>query len=275
MDTGALRALVRPIVDAGVDSVGLLGSTGSYPYLSRAERRRAVDAARAEAGETPLVVGVGALRTDDAVDLARDARDAGASAVLLAPVSYIPLTDDEVVEHFAAVAAAGVPVCVYNNPSTTGRVVTPGLLARLARLPGVVGVKNPGSPAKEVAAELGRLRGVVPAGFSCGYSGDWHAAGALLAGADAWYSVLAGSLPEVCVQLHAAARSGDVTAVAALDARLGPVWELFRELSSYRVVHAVARLRGVAPADPPRPVLPLGDAARARVGAVLRDAGLL
>jgi 4-hydroxy-tetrahydrodipicolinate synthase len=74
----------------------LLGSTGTYAYLTRSERRRALDTALDEvSGRTPILVGVGALRTDEAVRLAQDANAAGATAGLLAAVSYTPLTEDE------------------------------------------------------------------------------------------------------------------------------------------------------------------------------------
>jgi 4-hydroxy-tetrahydrodipicolinate synthase len=67
VDTVALRRLIARLCDAEVDSIGLLGSTGSYMYLSREERRRALAEALEETGgRTPVVVGVGALRTDEA-----------------------------------------------------------------------------------------------------------------------------------------------------------------------------------------------------------------
>ena len=65
VEAGALARLVRRLAEAGADSIGLLGSTGTYAYLSRAERRRAIEAAREAAGKVPLIVGAGALRTDD------------------------------------------------------------------------------------------------------------------------------------------------------------------------------------------------------------------
>ena len=145
VDVGALRALVEPLIAAKVDSVGLLGSTGSYPYLVRDERRRAVEATVGlAAGRTTIVVGVGALRTDEAVRLAQDARDAGAAAGLLAPVSYTPLTDDEVFEHFQTVARESrLPICIYDNPTTTHFRFTPALIGRLSRVEGIVAVKVP------------------------------------------------------------------------------------------------------------------------------------
>ena len=96
VDTDSLRQLVRRLVEAQVDAVCVLGSTGSYPFLSREQRRRAIEAAVAElAGRLPLFAGVGALRTDDAISFAQDAAAAGVALGLLAPVSYTPLTDEE------------------------------------------------------------------------------------------------------------------------------------------------------------------------------------
>ena len=91
VDTDALRALVERLCKSDVDSIGLLGSTGIFAYLSRQERRTTVEAAVATAnGRKPILVGVGALRTDTAVLLAKDAVAAGAAAGLLAAVSYTP-----------------------------------------------------------------------------------------------------------------------------------------------------------------------------------------
>jgi 4-hydroxy-tetrahydrodipicolinate synthase len=187
VDVDAVRKLVAPLCAAKVNSVGLLGSTGTYAYLSRSERRRALDAALEEAaGQVPILVGVGALRTDEAVRLAQDARAAGAAAGLLAPVSYTPLTEDEVFEHFATVARESrLPLCIYDNPSTTHFRFSPALIGRLSRLPDIIAVKSPAPEPQAVAAHLADLRRVVPDGFSLGYSGDWNSVEALIAGGDA------------------------------------------------------------------------------------------
>src|SRR3954452_12211888 len=181
----ALRRLVARLCAAKVDSIGLLGSTGTYAYLSRFERRRALDAALEEAGaQVPILVGVGALRTDEAVRLAEDAKAAGAAAGLLAPVSYTPLTDEEVFQHFATVAgASGLPLCIYDNPSTTHFRFSPALIGRLSRVPGIIAVKTTAPEREAVTAHVAELRGAVPDGFSLGYSADWTSVEALIAGA--------------------------------------------------------------------------------------------
>jgi 4-hydroxy-tetrahydrodipicolinate synthase len=271
VDTAVLRRLVGRLAEARVDSIGLLGSTGTYMYLSREERRRAADAAIEEAsGRVPVIVGIGALRTDEAVGLARDAKAAGAAAGLLAPVSYTPLGDDEVFEHFSAVArGSGLPIAIYDNPGTTHFRFGPELVGRLALVPGIVAVKSPTVDATETARHLAALRGAVPEGFSLGYSGDWNSAEAMIAGADTWYSVLGGLFPRVCMKIVAAARQGDAAEARRLDAALAPVWTLFRQFSSLRVVYALADLMGICRAEPPRPILPLSEAARQQVADTL------
>ncbi len=137
VDTDGVTRLTARLADVGVDSIGLLGSTGTYAYLTRTERRRTVRAAvKSVGGKTPLIVGVGALRTDDAQDLARDAEAEGADALLLSPVSYTPLTDEEVFQHYVAVASAtGLPLCIYNNPRRRISRSAPRFLAVLPRFP--------------------------------------------------------------------------------------------------------------------------------------------
>ena len=272
VDVGALRRLLAPLCEAGVDSIGLLGSTGSYPYLSRAERRRALEAAvDAVGGRVPILVGVGALRTDEAVGLAQDARAIGAAAGLLAAVSYTPLSEDEVFEHFATVAGESrLPLCIYDNPGTTHFTFTPALVGRLARLPGIVAVKSPAPERSAIEGHLADLRGMVPAGFSLGYSGDWNAVEALLAGGNAWYSVIGGLFPQTAMAIVRAVRDGNGDEARRLDARLQPLWSLFKEFSSLRVMYACADVLDICRAAPPRPVLPLNGTVRDKIADTLR-----
>ena len=276
VDVGALRRLLSRLREANVDSVGILGSTGIYPYLSREERRRTVDAAVEEIGtRIPVLVGVGALRTDDAVRFAQDAKAAGASAGLLAPMSYMPLTDDEVFAHFETVAQeSGLPLCIYDNPSTTNFTFSPDLIARVSRISGVIAAKSPAPEAEAITSHVSALRAAVPDGFSLGYSGDWNCVAALMAGADVWYSVLAGMFPEICVKIVAAAQSGDAAEARHLDTKLRPLWDLFKRHSSLRVMYAIAALLEIWQEGPPRPLLPLPAPVQQKIVDVLRIAEL-
>ncbi|MBX5132356.1 dihydrodipicolinate synthase family protein [Rhizobium lentis] len=263
VDAAALAMLLQRIVDAGADSIGLLGSTGAYAFLTRDERRRAVETAiRTVGGRIPVIVGVGALRTDEAQVLAHDAKEAGADGLLLAPVSYVPLTGDEVFEHFATVTrSGGLPLCIYNNPSTTRFTFSSALIARLATVPNIAAIKMPLPANEDFKTELEDLRGKSPTGFSIGYSGDWGASSALLAGADAWYSVVAGVLPAEALALATAARAGNTEEVERLEKAFEPLWSLFKRFGSFRVMYRLVALLGIGDFEPPRPVRPIPDSA--------------
>lgn len=222
-------------------------------------------------GKTPLIVGVGALRTDEAQALARDAADAGADALLLAPVSYTPLTQEEGFQHFKTVAeATDLPLCIYNNPGTTRFIFTDELIARLAGLKNIKAIKMPLPADNDYAAEVAKLRATTPDDFAIGYSGDWGAKDALLAGADAFYSVAAGLLPKQFAALVRTAQSGKQEESEHINAAFEQLWNLFKAHGSFRVMYLIADLLGLAKIEPPRPILPLGEEARAQVEAALK-----
>ena len=256
MDTDALGSLLERLAAAGVNSIGLLGSTGAYAYLDRDQRRRAVAAAaECVAGRTPLMVGVGALRTSWACEMAANAEAHGADALLLAPMSYAPLTPDEVARHFRTVAGAtGLPLCIYNNPTTTRFTFPLDLLADLASESGVAAVKMPLPSDGDFAGGIANLRERVPPDFAIGYSGDWGAAPSLLAGADVFFSVLAGVLPDPMLSLTRVARAGRSGKAAEVEAKFAPMWSLFREHGGLRIAYAVADQLGLPVGEPPAPV---------------------
>lgn len=279
IDDVAYAHLIGRIAAAGVDSIGALGSTGSYAYLTRRERMHIAKLAVAHAGNVPVIIGIGALRTRDVLTLADDAQNAGAGGVLLAPVSYHRLTDDEVYGLYEAVTRSlSVPLVVYDNPGTTHFEFSDELLGRIARLPKVASIKIPGVPADAVEARVrvARLRSMIPAHVSIGVSGDAVAAIGLNAGCEAWYSVIGGLFPKVALAIVRAARSGDAQEALRLSHQLEPLWTLFRvHRGGLRVVATAAELLGlVAAASLPLPIKPIQGMDREQLAAVLREIDL-
>lgn len=273
IDEQAYARFVSRLASAGVDSIGALGSTGSYAYLSREQRARAARIAVEAAEGTPVMVGIGALRTSQVLALAEDAQKAGASAVLLAPMTYQPLTEDEVFALYEDVTRElSVPLCVYDNPGTTHVHFTDELHARIAELPQVAAIKIPPVPDDTAGAKdrVQALRALLPDTVTIGVSGDWVAATGLSAGCEAWYSVVGGLFPRTALALTRAARGGDAAQAAALSGQLEPLWELFRRHGSLRVMSAAASHLGLAP-EPnlPLPLHGLAPDARTRLVTVL------
>ncbi|MGO4404639.1 dihydrodipicolinate synthase family protein [Bosea sp. RAF48] len=270
VDTQAFARMLDRLVAAGVDSIAVLGSTGTYAYLDRSERARALAAAvETVAGRVPLIAGIGAMRTSWVRELAGDAERMGADGLLLAPVSYTPLTQDEVFAQFEAVSAkTELPVCIYNNPSTTHFTFSPELIGRLSRLANIAAIKMPLPADGNFEGEMSLLRSSCQSGMTVGYSGDWGAASALLAGADAWYSVVAGILPAAALRLTRAAMAGDEESAGAANAAFEPLWALFRAHGSLRVMYRIADQLGLQPGSPPLPIQPLAGS----IGAAVEEA---
>ncbi|MGO2392118.1 MULTISPECIES: dihydrodipicolinate synthase family protein [unclassified Halomonas] len=274
-----LICLVEHLANAGVDSIGVLGSTGSYAYLSQEERARVAQLSVESAASVPVVVGIGALRTRDVLANAENAQKAGASGVLLAPVSYQKLTDNEVFDLYETVCRSlSVPLCVYDNPGTTHFEFSDELHGRIAQLSQVHSIKIPPvADEVEVArARVERLRKLIPDGVTIGISGDAVAGVGLRAGCDAWYSVFGGLFPQQALAITGAAQKGDMQLIQTLSEALELLWALYRDYGgSLRVAATIAEITGKA-SQPclPQPLKTLQGDDRKRVEHVLEQLGL-
>lgn len=133
VDTTALASLVDRLIADGVHAIAPLGSTGESAYLTEKEFDTVLDTTVAAVdGRVPVVAGISDLTTANTVRRARRAREAGAEAVMVLPVSYWKLTDREIVTHYTTVAAAiDIPIMAYNNPATSGIDMKPELLVSM------------------------------------------------------------------------------------------------------------------------------------------------
>lgn len=274
VDERAFVGFVERLALAGAASITALGSTGSYAYLSPSDRARVAHLAVEHAGDTPVFIGVSALRTSHVLAHIDTAEAAGAAGVLLAPMTYQPLTETDVFELFRTVSEhTDLPVIVYDNPGTTHFTFTPELYARIAELPGVASIKIPGVPADhhEARQHIAAIRSLVPAHVTIGVSGDASAASGLTAGCDAWYSVIGGTLPKPALKITRAALEGRFEDAVTESQRLAPLWELFAEFGgSLRVVAAIAEYLGLAPEQSlPLPLQGLSALQRARISEVV------
>ncbi len=279
VDEASFVGLIERLAAAGVDSIGALGSTGGYAYLTREQRSRAASVAVGAAGDTPVIVGIGALRTAQVLRMAEDAQNAGVAGVLLAPVSYQPLTSDEVFGLFETVTAElSVPLCVYDNPGTTHFTFTDDLYESIAALPHVASIKIPGIPGGPDAARsrVDALRTRLPRHVTLGISFDPLSTDGLNGGCDAWYSVLGGLFPAPALAITRAVRAGDASRASDLSAELEPLWELYRRFGSLRVMSALAEHLGlVGSPNLPLPLRSLDGDARDEVIATCSALGLL
>jgi len=251
IDENAFVALIEALAAAGVNSIGALGSTGSYAYLTREQRFAATRLAVSAAAGVPVMTSIGSVNAEEIVRLGEDAQKAGVSGLLLAPLCYQKLTAEEVFRLYERLCGEiSVPLCIYDNPATSGFEFNDELLEALSFLPNMGSIKLgdlPADPA-DALARVAKLKSQVAAGVTIGISGDAQSAAGLLAGCDVWYSVLAGLFPDYCLRLTQAALQGDVEETRRLNGALEPLWGFFRRYGSLRVIATMAELRGRAAA---------------------------
>ena len=238
VDFGVLCKIRDHIDHAGLDSIGVLGSTGSFAYLSELERTRVLECW--SKAKTPWIAGVSATTTGEAIRYCHIAEKNGAQGVIANAFAYVPLRPDELKRYFLHIADnSPLPLCVYDNPVTTGQALSEALLTELAAHPNIQAIKT---FAKQDNQSQHEVLSTVP--LHIGYAVDAFCCDAMLGGASAWYSTLAGTMPELLVPVASAIKLGDSRKALELNQLVLPLYELMRQHSGYRVVHALANLRG-------------------------------
>ena len=268
IDTAVLTTVIDRLVDAGVHAIAPLGSTGELAYLSEREFDACVDASvAAVAGRLPVLVGVSDLTTATTVRRARYAAQAGADAVMIAPVSYWTLSEREITAHYAAVSeAADIDIVAYNNPATSGVDMSPELLVGMfERIEHVTMVK-------ESTGDLTRMLRI--AKLSDGRLPFFNGSNplvldALRAGAAGWCTAAPNLRPTACLDLYTAVTTGELDTAQALYDDLKPLLEFIVAGGLATTVKAGLELLGVPAGPPRRPLLPLDDAGRAELRRLL------
>jgi len=270
IDEKRLLQTIDHQVEHAVDGICIFGSTGGNGSFTEAEMKRATAAAAKHvAGRISIIAGTGARTTSACISLSKHAQDVGCDGIMVLPVSYWPLTPDEVFEHYERVAAAvKVPICVYNNPWTTGVDMKPDFLARIAKLDNVDCIK-------ESTGDLSRITAIrLLTGDGVTLIAGWESTSlqAFMAGASGWAPVCTNFAPrEAIAFFDAAVHQRDANTASALWDRLFPICEFICAKSHIRVAHTGLDIVGRPVGPPRRPMRMLGSDDRARLQTILTE----
>ncbi|SEW52698.1 dihydrodipicolinate synthase family protein [Chitinophaga arvensicola] len=214
VDISLFQSLTERLVQAGAGGIAPLGSTGVLPYLQDDEKEAVTLAALQQVnGRVPVLVGVSHLTTERTIHHARFAEKAGATAVMIIPMSYWKLTEEEIFRHYDRVASQlSIPIMAYNNPATGGIDMSPALLKRLLEIPNVTMIK-------ESTGDIQRmhyLRKALGEEVTFYNGSNPLALAAFAAGASGWCTAAFNLIPELNNQLYAAIRKNDLAQAQAL-----------------------------------------------------------
>jgi len=284
IDEHAYRKHLRWLADTpGVTGIVANGHAAEVSSLSRDERKRTLAIALDEvAGKIPVIAGVYTDGTQEAIELARDARAAGAAGLLVFPPTLFmwgaQQKPEMVLRHFGALAdAVDLPLVVFEYPPASGIGYSPETLAELCKIPTVAAVKDWSNDIVLFEKNLRALRATGrPVAMLSSFTMSLMAS--FLLGADGCISGMGSVTADLQAALFAAVQAGDLVKARALNDRLAPLVNVFYAspfVDMHNRMKETLVILGRIPAAHVRPPLtPVTEAERHHIRIALRDAGL-
>ncbi|MBC7251694.1 MAG: formaldehyde-activating enzyme [Anaerolineae bacterium] len=255
VDEAAFRALIRHVLPH-VNGVVPCGTTGEFPYLSMEERKRVIEICLDEVnGRVPVVAGTTCPSTRETVALTAWARDAGATAALVAAPYYLKPTFNEVYEHYEALNEVGIPLILYNIPQCAGTHFKWWTAEGMARdFENVVGIKDTSGDMPFMEALFEKVKGVV--GIFVGH--DEILCAALAAGADG--AILAGGnlIPDIYQEIYAAVRRGDLDTAQMWQAQIQKLVRILSRNGTTQAIKEGLQMMGLPISNSRHPIMPGG-----------------
>ena len=256
IDLDVLAELVERQLARGVEGFYCCGSSDEALLLSLKERKAVVRTVMTTvAGRVPVIAHVGTIRTDDVVELARDAEEAGVDAVSMIPPYYYHFTVDEVVAYYETVLGkCGLPVMLYNIPQFTQFAFDKRNAGSLLENPRVIGLKH---TAHDMYS-LERMRSAYPEKILFNGFDEVYLA-SLSAGADATVGTTVNLQPELFLRVRSLFEQGEILRAQEVQRQINDVVE---ELVAHGVFSAAKYLAGYPDLDCGRcraPFRPLDD----------------
>jgi len=273
LDLDALRRLVQFQLRAGIDFLVPCGTTGETPTLEHAEYLAVVRAVVQEvAGRVPVIAGVGGNNTRKVIDLAAEVRGLGVQGILSVAPYYNKPTQEGLYQHFQAMAeSTDLPIIVYNVPARTSSNIEPPTVARLSKIPNIIGIKEASG---SIVQQMEVLAAVQP-DFSV-LSGDDSFTFPLMAlGGVGIISVISNEIPGEMTRLAHLLLEGKLGAARQLHFSLLPLMQVnFIETNPIPVKAALAMM-GMIEEVYRLPMVPMKSENRAKLEKVLAAQGLL
>ncbi len=256
IDEEAFHQVTENLLTDAPAAIAFLGSAGESAYLSGDEWRQCARlGVEVVAGRVPVIFGISELTTAAAVAKARFAAEVGADMLMVIPIAYWKLTEAEIFDHYAAIAAAtDLPIMAYNNPATSGVDMAPALLVKLVQEIDTVRY------IKESSGDLNRMHAIrtLSGGSIPFYNGANHMTlESLAAGASGWCTAAPNLLGDQPRQLFDLMAAGDIGAARALFYRILPVLQFIVAGGLPTTVKAGLGMRGLEIGAPRLPLQPL------------------
>lgn len=226
LDLDGLKLNVKDQIDAGIDGVLPLGTTGEAPCITHQERPAIISACvEVAAGKIPVMVGTGTYSTQETIERTKEAKDLGADCALIVTPYYSKPTQEGIYRHFMAVVeAVDFPIYVYNIKGRSVINIETSTLERIAQAPSIVGVKEASGDLAQVDEVLKSIKSKRPE-FAVLSGDDALTLPIMSLGGDGVISVISNLLPELVVKLVRAMQNSDIDAARKTHQQLLPIFK--------------------------------------------------
>ena len=269
----ALRKLTNYLIEGGVHGVFAVGSQGEFWALSPEEKQQVWAVVVAETRHrVPVYAGTAGVTTRETILLTRMAEKAGVDAVSILTPYFISPSDDQLFDHYRAVAeSTQLPILLYTNPARTNVKLSPALVARLARVPQIVGIKD-SSGDLELSAEYMRA---APPDFAVLMGRDTLIYAGLMYGAKGAIAATGNAAPALVASIYNKFKAGDFEGALRAQAELAPLRLAFSWGTFPVVIKEALNLMGMNVGRTRAPVGPLSAEQRERLKGVLEEMHLI
>lgn len=268
-----LTKLCNDLIAAGVHGLTPLGSTGEFAYLSWEQRRRVVEiVVAAAAGRVPVVAGVAATTTSEAVRLAQEFEALGCDGILAIMETYFPIGEEGTYAYFKAIAdAVSLPIVLYTNPNFQRANLSIDVIDRLSHVDNINYIKDASSNTGRLLTLINRVGDRMAV-----FAASAHIpAAVMMIGGVGWMAGPANLLPKLSVALYDLCSAEKWPEAMALQR---PLWQINQVFAKYFLAACVKgglQMQGYAVGDPLAPQASLSAEGQADVRQVLTSLGAL
>jgi 4-hydroxy-tetrahydrodipicolinate synthase len=277
IDFDVFRQIVDLHADNGTSALLVMGSAGEPTHLGSDERRRIIDEiARYTRGKLPVFFGTTAGSTRETIALSRYAEDKGADGIVLVVPPYTTPPQEDIFEHFLAVAqSVTLPVALYNNPTRVKVNIDPPTIARLNReAPNVFIDKEAMADVSQLADVMAMSEGRVKV-MCCDYPKYGLVMPTLALGGVGTANITGNVAPAEMAELSEPWTNGtDIESKRALFFRLLPLMKAMYWITNPVVQKAGYEILGIPVGRPRRPLKPLPAAMHRRLESIMNELGL-
>jgi len=273
LNKAALRKLTNHLIDGGVHGLFPVGSTGEYYGLTLDQKREALEIVIEEAnGRLPIYAATGMITTKETIQVTQMAEDAGADAVSVLTPMFIRPSENELYNHYKAVAeSVDIPVLLYNNPARTGVNVSADLMEKLSQIDNIVGIKDTSGNMTLTGEFIRRT----PDDFTVLAGSDTLILSTLVYGGKGAISSTSNIAPELIVRIYEEYIQGNIEEARKAQFELAPLRLAF-SLGTFPVIMKEGlKLMGIDAGDTLAPVESIGEEERAKLKGILDNLGLI